>query len=58
MSDERDELITIQALTNSIKVDLRGCKGKEPLSNGDIDDLCIRLSSIDDDLQRLILVGR
>lgn len=49
----RDELITFQALVNSVNVDLNGSKG-DPLTEKDIDDLCTRLSSVTDDMQLII----
>ena len=47
----RDEIIVIQAVTNSIKVDIKDC-----IENGDCDlvALCMRLDTVVGDMQMLI----
>jgi len=54
MSELRSQLITIQALTNSVKFHICGCKGGEPITNEEFDELDRMISNIGNELQSLI----
>ncbi len=54
MSELRDQLITIQALTNSVKYHINACKGGEPITDEEFGELNRMISNIGDELQSLI----
>ena len=54
MSELRDQLITIQALTNSVKYHVNTCKGGEPITDEEFDELDRMILNIGDELQLLI----